>query len=1737
MLAREAFGRMRVEYTVSSKYIQAGVRGFLARRRVARLYCQRLAVTQIQRMARGMLARRAVETMRRDRLKYRSAVTIQKTVRGRMGRNRTTKVRRLLTARRVLVATAEQIELTDLQELAAECWRMVSVPSLSVTEPAATPLSPLVLGLVRLLMLFTSDGDTEWDIPNVRWREAATFLSCSRGLLRRMHKVALATETRYVRVSQLGVALRIALSGDRDFCVEHFQQLPRGWKAASAIFRWASAFATVAKLQQVLPPLEVADDEVDHGVFVVTHALTAQEKTQDRVEAQETAHGIDDTERRFVPAELVRAGKYPHHRPRAVVLVVAHDIPMQVKRRIVGKLMTLLPGLFVTVNRGASGKDTVASRDRESVFNFAAIREAAALGYGVVVESDIGLRDQVRGQFLSAFVAVKAALHPAPLCILVQGSVSNRGWSENDKSDSSTCGADQAMADADLKGAMETAAEQLFALLKSELADEMTTVIAKVADDPPLSLVLVMEAVIVLLTPGKMYEGPKPQAIPVSWKLAQRLLAFPAFFQSKLAAVRADTVPPDNLAALDRYLAHSEWPSRHRAHSLVHGAHVVFTLSAWVEATIKVAHLVIDGNGLAPSITRQSPVHGLFDSVVTYCNAPTEYAAAEDTTIREVLEASLTDVRVYRTAHPLDEGRCIVSVYHDCLRLFFSAYSPTSGHRWLTVIDESNVDSLLAPNSLERADVKRPPATRVEMYGRLVRLCVLEGRPSLHDDQRVDQTLSTAPISIGDVAKSVDGMQLAVRPRAVRLLRRVLRIGGQLATVTISELSRGHVKVDAFVHGSTESYCRGRVRGANNVGLVSMTVGLESVLDRLSAHHSRHATVQLSDLANMVLDRIHLFPTAPSRLRHSQVFRGTRLPTFAAQLEPEPIARANLNVQLCVRTTEKAPGHVLVRRAVRLTAPNGEVAVWLVSIVEMHVQGTFAAQLYQSRTCDRLSVPLSTRDLEDFLRFSRYTGPALLRRIMTKALRYKTTGQVHADIDDSASESDVELPDTTTDFKLCRVLARFPVALPVATDRHQLISKHRSVRAYVQVESSTLVAVDSAAKPGRSARCLVFHVWLPDSCDKHTLSISDCEIETWLPSGSAWALASTDTRRRGSRALVQSTFVWEEAREGNLSSGRVCSQLPSGVIVSRRTPLELVEQPSAQPPELAVQSTANADAPSSIQVTSCAVLLDKEDEDYRDGVVQPSKWCFQYGVDELVHRGTHRANGQLLVVRVHMKVVISERLVPLVPTDRVVQEDMLVVTFECYHPASSSRTTAAIDGRRQLREVVGPDRAALIASTSVQAMLRHIIEARMEVVLSPVEGNARPSTALQVVFLRDRLFAKHKVTPVTASLDADVAANASKLIDRASERGVKVLSAARVLDNCGRAILTFFDSGLAPEDRCWRVDAYVCSSSERISLVLSAADLAHVVGSRVSLFEQDQRRELARTVLDHVGVERRRDGRCARLFLTEYFIPAAEMEAVRDDKDKRTLLFKTVRAVSACQVVLTVFLVDVPDTFMAITAYEPSTSATGSIELPLATVAMMLGLPEETAAAVVSSDSGVPRSVLMTHLCSLVRVSRCKGDDQLHQRHDEGGLVSLTISLSMDQERTAQCRERFLNHCGDGAPTALHAMGAVLQRWIGPIVGTDGRYYALHLHLIDGDGKLVVLGSVFSPSAFVVATACSERVDVAALCGSEAVQPGQMPTDLLVHASRRVCVELETGHADDEMREAPALMLRLHFDW
>lgn len=172
-------------------------------------------------------------------------------------------------------------------------------------------------------------------------------------------------------------------------------------------------------------------------------------------------------------------------------------------------------------------------------------------------------------------------------------------------------GCSPSAADAKLKGYLETQADCVYTIEQSPSALEDLRAVGS-TKKPLTSVILILEAVIVLLSPKHAFSGPNPAVFGASWASSHRLLLLPPQeLASRLRSVDAASVPPHNIDALLKYLSHSEWPL---ANGAVGGSRHLGRIAEWVNAVVQYNQVLASEGGLPETVTKND---GVFSAVIT----------------------------------------------------------------------------------------------------------------------------------------------------------------------------------------------------------------------------------------------------------------------------------------------------------------------------------------------------------------------------------------------------------------------------------------------------------------------------------------------------------------------------------------------------------------------------------------------------------------------------------------------------------------------------------------------------------------------------------------------------------------------------------------------------------------------------------------------------------------------------------------------------------------------------------------------------------------------------------------------------------------------------------------------------------------------------------------------------------------------------------------------------------------
>ncbi|CAK4810797.1 unnamed protein product [Aphanomyces euteiches] len=1473
VIARREYKTIRIRYTIASTYIEAVVRGFLARRRVYKLFARRKAAIQIQRMVRGLLARNATRLERLAQKQRRASVVIQKMYRGRLGRKRMKNYRALISAKLKFIYLTEHLSSEELAEMGRLLCAYAKHPESKYTIKP----SHVVLGLVRILKsscesCLCNEDQQRLSLPihEVRWMEGGQYLRRARALLRTLHTIATSAGRLLLPLSAETLALMRAYKHDCEFTLEHFSMQGVIAKTTSTLFQMIQALNTISEAQHIfLPP---------KPFLAVSLAEYADD---DRAESNKCDLEDHHSDRQFVPLALIQDCP---SRPRPLLIVLSRDVPGYAKELLVNNMMTTFPGLFLRINTPSS-------------IHINTIQQTFNAGYSVLFDADIGLSIGQQRKFLGQFSIVSKALRPTPLSIMIQGSLGNRvgpqgtlGVSDLDL---------RLLFDGEAKRHAQLAANGLLALTDGSMFDEMIRTSQE--DCPHIGLVLVMEAILILLTPTQRYTSPESATSAVTWRLSRRLLAAPQLFADKLLALDLRQIPADNTMVLKEYIEHGEWPVVNTSHGSL-----MYRLALYTHAIISFAIHTHRHGGCAMPISRSKPLPGLFSSVITVTD-PTSYDPQYKVITAKLACAILEDVRVYRESKKINDRYHIITLYRDCHRVYVSCYDPLTSNLWKADIPETDMNALLAPNSIEVLQNKKPPKNPKELYKQIVGYCALS-KPKGKDPT----------------------VQLELRPRARRLCRHARKIHGHFATITVSEMSLGHLRLDVHVHDTYSAWTSSWAVHVNDDELQYLKMNATDPIE-----WKAYDEMDVEIMHRYVLDRL--------QVEHSCL----TLPFIHRQTaKPPHTTEAPAAMRVRVRK-HGGSGRFLLRQVV--VSPLTKVT-WVVSVFEITWTRALRLEAYRPDTSEAMKLNITYREREELLLSSfkrqkkRPRPAAISSPLWLQCILNRVT------IANDAIKLDTELDSGV--FQLCYFPDIYSSTEPKV---------NRSVRIIFRV---VLVHLTNDEDVG-----LHLFIYLPRISATHLLVLSDSEVQSIVDI--PWPCTLFETRQRAIRALLP-CCVYDTNEKLVRLENAACfvkySTLVSPVIqVAPASPQ--APQEDEPPPEVRPLTPADLDL-----LHNTVLLLDGVD-----------KLVLLYDIAKQLHSGSYKCNGTLLVVTATMTAYLKHIVEPNKPglPDIHRSIDCFDLALEIYHPEISRHCVVHIDGMQDLREVTGPDQAHLIGSNTFHEWLHHIMTNRLDRSISD-DGT------FTVSLVRSRLYSQYKATPVNTVMEENAVQNDHLLIDQRHKRGVKLLSKAKHI--LGHAVIfTVFDLTEAPEDAArralhvhLRLDGYIAATSQKLSIWVRDAVLVEAVGSHVELLEAGNEQALAQHLIDLMDLEMAVDNTTVeRLFVKEIVVAPSAISSENDSPRHRTTprtsppcLFKTFRTVGGEKVLMSIrdTSAATPDLPLRIDFYQPSSSLSTFLDVPKPLLKTLVATEPS-----MWTDKAQVQAALQT-LLSFVSVSRVESE-------------------------------------------------------------------------------------------------------------------------------------------------------------
>ena len=468
----------------------------------------------------------------------------------------------------------------------------------------------------------------------------------------------------------------------------------------------------------------------------------------------------------FVPDNLLRQNECL----QPMLICISRDLSSTSRQKITNQLFSDLNGNSVRV----SMKENLG-------IDLNAFQNILDAGQNIIADVDVGIGAHTRSMFLHCIAITKDSLVPSPSCVCFAGSTSNRNGDPTE----TFLGVDQSNLRVMQDGRMKEKLEVINRIVKVLTSDEVQQEMVELGSNdfsPSKSHILVLEAVIILLSPDSEFRHPNKNIAAISWQLSKQLLTTAQSLQGRINKVDVLSIPSINLLVLETYVKHGDWPKKE---FISQKNRFLQLLCNWIENIVTFGTMLMEAGG-SPKCWEDKDSTDVFDKIIIVKD-PRNDEEDENESARVgwksayngMLTVLLRDARVHSSVCKIEGKSFHVDVSLCFDKLFFFAEDRDQNCVLVTRVEKKDIDSLLAPNSIERNKhgLREPPRTQKELYSRLTDHLVL----TQASERNYSNTI------------------LVCKRKLTRLLRESRRISGHLVTVTASENCRGELLYEVYI--------------------------------------------------------------------------------------------------------------------------------------------------------------------------------------------------------------------------------------------------------------------------------------------------------------------------------------------------------------------------------------------------------------------------------------------------------------------------------------------------------------------------------------------------------------------------------------------------------------------------------------------------------------------------------------------------------------------------------------------------------------------------------------------------------------------------------------------------------------------------------------------------------------------------------------------------------------------------
>lgn len=833
-IGRKAFHIKKKQYNYNATVIECGIRKHLAKKTVKerRIYLKKIII--MESVIRGFLARRRVKHIRYEILRNKSAIKIQKTFRGEIGKNR-------MKLRRQMI------------QLSLQCFNIINNLSLVHINTICNLDQPpsIVYTICRLLCILLCKDLSNINYGILSWNEIKTLLQPTVlfPILKELTKMTKRGEYRMNEDKRylIGIFLQ-----DITITKSDFNSLPSAY--SSILYQLCQYIHYLYEIHSYCEIFENDENKIEEFTKICEENCTFEKPHDININTNNdstTTTSVSSPSKSYsfyINPELVNNPEPENH--KHYIILFNKYIPTIQRHDLIVEYLNYFPIHSIALNINDINNEIC--------------KELLYYGYDLLLECDAGISNYshksfnefLTGDLLKDIIVTSnnnssnnnnvestssVDSFKSPL-IIRQQQTQQQKESENNNNDNNNQPKiimftanynnrifqektqygiypqeSQSLLDYDIKILLEKSVQEYYQLNDPNILMELKS-ISSSGKCPNVFIPHILEALNIILNKDNDEDFPsrnpnsedRDKESELSWDINRSLLFNPNKLLQRMKNNNPYEIKYKSYLILKAYLNHIYWPKtewiNEQKESLKH-------LIMWIQYRIEFLKKLYEKGGPVPYLSTEMSIYnqiievydgdmnGFEDNTISN-NAGTGWRNAFVLLLKQVLN----DYKLFKDGKKIDDIYFINEIYGLNDKLYIVIYESIGTSMKYISVNLEQINYLLKPLTLDKYSIKEPPTTREDLYNRLLNLLVLQ--PIIYNNNsdnystnttqtsvissRTNSSLANQIVPLTSTNQISTNKHLFIERKACELKKKTMRIGNnKIFIVTVYQIPEG----------------------------------------------------------------------------------------------------------------------------------------------------------------------------------------------------------------------------------------------------------------------------------------------------------------------------------------------------------------------------------------------------------------------------------------------------------------------------------------------------------------------------------------------------------------------------------------------------------------------------------------------------------------------------------------------------------------------------------------------------------------------------------------------------------------------------------------------------------------------------------------------------------------------------------------------------------------------------------